>query len=86
MQVYCTGGPHFHKRVPQNPVKMGTQGSLKYYYENGDLGPHFHMTPTMSPDPFFFLGVVSGAKRRDSKITSTCISVNRAANGEAHVH
>jgi hypothetical protein len=35
LQMYCTGGP-------QNPVKMGTQGSLKYY-ENRDPGPHFSM-------------------------------------------
>ena len=42
VHVHVSGGP-------QNPVKLGTQGSLKYY-ENRDPGPnlggpHFHMTP-----------------------------------------
>ena len=35
MYMSSTGGPQF-------PMKMGTQGSLKYY-ENRDLGPHFPM-------------------------------------------
>ena len=43
VHVHMSGGPHFHRREgPQNPVKLGTQGSLKYY-ENRDPGPHFPM-------------------------------------------
>ena len=35
VHAYMSGGP-------QNPMKMGTQVSLKYY-GNRDLGPHFPM-------------------------------------------
>ena len=39
----CTCLLHWgSQKGPQNPVKMGTQGSLKYY-ENRDPGPHFSM-------------------------------------------
>ena len=55
----CTAvGVPIFIRGSQNPMKMGTQGSLKYY-ENRDLGPHFSMKMgTWGPQfggPYFYM-------------------------------